>query len=1142
MTDEQPIDAKPPSFETKVSKEDKLEPYVGPRSFESKDADFFFGREHETSEILSLVIAHQIVLLYARSGAGKTSLINTKLKPILEDEGFEVLPAARVQWATPGGVDSDDIPNLYVFNTISSLVNQEIEPDKQKELSLVDYLRELERPLPNEDELPRPRLLIFDQFEELFTSYPHRWQDRETFFQQVREALQEDRLLRVLFAMREDHIAHLDPYTHLLPENLRTRYRIERLRRDMAVAAVINPLKALREKAESSGYTGPTPSYKPGVPEKLVKDLMTIQIETEAGKTEGKPGEFVEPVQLQIVCQSLWQHLPPEVEEITEEHLENFGNVDQALARFYEMCITVAVEGSGLAEENLREFFEKSLITPAGTRSIVYKDEKKGETGGISNMAVEILENLHLIRQEWRSGSPWYELVHDRFIQPIRVSNEAFKLAYFETQLPRLLSSVPISKPRPLPPDETKTRADLRTLLNNVKTSWIKGVLENPAQGVIQLNLDKAQQPEMVDNPFVKTLTLFDQTHLTLSADKKMSDIFDEVNRHLLILGGPGSGKTNALLELARDLIVWAERGLEKKSEDFSRPIPVIFSLSTWTNKQQPLLDWLVEELSSQYRTPQRISRRWFEARRLLPMLDDLDGVEPESQAACIEAINAFVEDSSSPGIVVCSRSKDYADLPVRFKFYGAISLRPLTPDQINQYLTSAGRKLDTLRSTWQSDDALQILTQSPLMLNMMRLAYQEQSVDELIDPTLNTLEKRRQHLFDAYIKQVLDEPTQDQAKQPYSPKKWLSWLAQKMSQDHQTIFLIEQLQPSWLSTRIWRWANEASSQLIGGLIFGLSSGLILGLIGGLFGGTDEGLIGGLLGGLFGLLSGLFGGLIVWLIFGLVFGLLDFRKKASSRWRLGITILLIIGLVGTYGFGLIIYLIWEKIPRLTSDTQTVEALRWSWRRALRGAKYWLIIGSGIGLIIGLISALAEGLPRVLWPAVLGGGGVGALIGALIGGVSYGLIRAIFVGLSSEIVEVKAIPNQGIRLLRSNALLAGQIAGLIYGLIGGLIGLIIGLANDGLTGTLIGTLIGALIGGGYFGVLAVLLYGGLDIIQNYTLRFILYVRGRAPRNYPSFLEYAAEHTMLCKVGSGYIFVNRLLQEYFAAMGEGREQHE
>ena len=43
------------------------------------------------------------------------------------------------------------------------------------------------------------------------------------------------------------------------------------------------------------------------------------------------------------------------------------------------------------------------------------------------------------------------------------------------------------------------------------------------------------------------------------------------------------------------------------------------------------------------------------------------------------------------------------------------------------------------------------------------------------------------------------------QAAPPYSEAQataWLAWLARGMQQHGQTIFLIEQLQPSWLSTR----------------------------------------------------------------------------------------------------------------------------------------------------------------------------------------------------------------------------------------------------------------------------------------------------------------------------------------------------
>ena len=62
-------------------------PYVGPRPFERNDEDRirFFGRDQETNEIVSLIFGHPLVLVYAESGAGKTSLFNTAVAPALEE-------------------------------------------------------------------------------------------------------------------------------------------------------------------------------------------------------------------------------------------------------------------------------------------------------------------------------------------------------------------------------------------------------------------------------------------------------------------------------------------------------------------------------------------------------------------------------------------------------------------------------------------------------------------------------------------------------------------------------------------------------------------------------------------------------------------------------------------------------------------------------------------------------------------------------------------------------------------------------------------------------------------------------------------------------------------------------------------------
>jgi tetratricopeptide (TPR) repeat protein len=48
-------------------------------------------------------------------------------------------------------------------------------------------------------------------------------------------------------------------------------------------------------------------------------------------------------------------------------------------------------------------------------------------TAGIPNRTVNSLEDRHIIRGEARSGGTWYELTHDRFIQPILASDEKWR-------------------------------------------------------------------------------------------------------------------------------------------------------------------------------------------------------------------------------------------------------------------------------------------------------------------------------------------------------------------------------------------------------------------------------------------------------------------------------------------------------------------------------------------------------------------------------------------------------------------------------------------------------------------------------------------------------------------------------------------
>lgn len=396
-------------------------PFVGPSPFERKDSAIFFGRAKEANELVSLITSHTEVLLYAQSGAGKTSLINAKVMPMLEDEGIEVFPLARVQGPIPG-VETEAIANIYAFHTLLSWAGNEANFASLARTSLDEYLKGRAH-LIDEQGFKKARVIFFDQFEELFTFYPERWPERREFINCIRKALIDDPLLRVVFSMREDYVAELDPFVHTMPEKIRTRFRLERLREKAALEAVTKPVQHTER------------SFATGAAEELVNDLLEIRTESGNGKITWKD-EFVEPVQLQVVCQNLWQGLPTDVKEITHEHLEESANVDNALSTFYEKSIKRAVEETGRVKEAaLRRWFEEVLMTPAGTRGTVFRGQD--QAGGMPIEVVKLLENEHLIRTEMRGRASWCELTHDRFIQPIRESNSSWFIRSGSEQLRR---------------------------------------------------------------------------------------------------------------------------------------------------------------------------------------------------------------------------------------------------------------------------------------------------------------------------------------------------------------------------------------------------------------------------------------------------------------------------------------------------------------------------------------------------------------------------------------------------------------------------------------------------------------------------------------------------------------------------------
>ncbi len=90
-----------------------------------------------------------------------------------------------------------------------------------------------------------------------------------------------------------------------------------------------------------------------------------------------------------------------------------------------------------------------------------------------------------------------------------------------------------------------------------------------------------------------------------------------------------------------------------------------------------------------------------------------------------MEAINTYRQEHGLLPTVVCSRQTDYLALTTRLLLRTAVVVQPLTAKQIASYLASGGERLEALRETLREDTDLRALASTPLMLNVLTVAYQ---------------------------------------------------------------------------------------------------------------------------------------------------------------------------------------------------------------------------------------------------------------------------------------------------------------------------------------------------------------------------------------------------------------------------------
>jgi len=277
--------------------------YPGVKPFETSDKDIFFGRKDDIEDLLGLIKLEKLVVLFGKSGYGKSSLVKAGILP-------ELSGVTQILIRFGSYVPDNQLSALAITRKrIEDTVKDKPETGFLDKLNLTNSLwLDIKRSQLHDQQ---KFLFIFDQFEEFFT-YPI---EQQYFFkEQLAELLytklpqdirnQTDLLdkkertfistsfdARVIFSIRWDRLGMLDSLKDKLPAILHKRYELKGLTRRQAEEAITRPA------SERGDFKTLPFTYAPDA-------LSIILDELTKSVSEGQKSS-VEAFQLQIICQSI---------------------------------------------------------------------------------------------------------------------------------------------------------------------------------------------------------------------------------------------------------------------------------------------------------------------------------------------------------------------------------------------------------------------------------------------------------------------------------------------------------------------------------------------------------------------------------------------------------------------------------------------------------------------------------------------------------------------------------------------------------------------------------------------------------------------------------------------------------------------
>ena len=397
---------------------DAQNPWLGLASFTEESRGFFHGREEEVAELARRVKRKLLTILFGQSGLGKTSILRAGIVPRLRPEGY--CPVyVRIDYSPESPPPSEQIKQAIFRATQASGAWTQPGTAVAGE-SLWEFLHHRDDILRDESGRTLIPLLIFDQFEEIFTLAQGDDAGRKRAAQFIEDLadLVENRApkalearmesdeetiarfdfsrsdYRILIALREDYLAHLESVKGVMPSITQNRMRLARMTGQQALAAVLKPGGKL-----------------------VTEEVAEAIVRFIAGGAELRNAE-VEPSLLSLICRELNNaRIAQGRAEISADLLA--GSHDTILNEFYERALADQPPG-------VRRFIEDEMLTESGFRESLAEERvlKAFAAAGAPPGAPATLVNRRLLRIEERLDVRRVELTHDVLCSVVQASRD----------------------------------------------------------------------------------------------------------------------------------------------------------------------------------------------------------------------------------------------------------------------------------------------------------------------------------------------------------------------------------------------------------------------------------------------------------------------------------------------------------------------------------------------------------------------------------------------------------------------------------------------------------------------------------------------------------------------------------------------